>query len=139
MMDMDLQHLASSIINSVLDKTGRAANMLWLSFVKEEVVYALNVQCGFRFIKDGKIIVASGDMYRPAKAFRGKYEEFVWDVQGNNLFDENVDQLLNIEKPKCIGVFIGNFNDTVITFENGMEIQICTDSSSEEEQWRLFE
>jgi len=71
----------AKLINHDLGNLGRAADMLWLSIgnprtieinyvnntVKKREVrdYAIHFQCQWRFVKDGKILLASHDIYNP--------------------------------------------------------------------------
>ena len=49
---MKLQEYLSCLIESTLEEVGRSANMLWLAFIKDNINYALDIQCFFRFIKN---------------------------------------------------------------------------------------
>ena len=136
---MKLKDRVSCLVNSNLLKVGRSADMLWLLFEKDTIIYSLHVQCPFRFIRQGKIIIASHDMYCPSKKFNGEYETFNWDVEGANLFDENVKRYLDNYDSKCIQISISEFNDLKVVFDNSIELYLYSVSSTYEEQWRLFE
>ena len=136
---MKLQKYLSCLIGSTLKEVGRSTNMLWLSFIKDNINYALNVQCFFRFIKNDSIITTRGDMYYPANSYTGDYADFDWDIHGQNLFDERVMQIINKHRLKCMNIVIKEYNDIDFEFDDGMTLSVYSDCSIREEQWRLFE
>ena len=126
------------LIGTELIDVGRAANMVWLHFTKdEESKYALHLQCPFRFETNEGILVTSGDMYFPATSFNEEYSDYAYDVQEKNLFDEKAVMLIN-------GYYVqelitGKHNDLHIEFSGEISLNTFTNSSTNEEQWRFFQ
>lgn len=143
------------LINLPLNRIGRAANLLWLSFGVERVEksyfgdekivgeYGLHVQCSWRIVDNEKILADSQDMYIPSSAIDQSnfcWEDFQWDKPGNSLCDELFGSLINSVKPKITvrEIAADNFGGLSICLENGYTLEVFPNSSSDEESWRLL-
>lgn len=126
-----------SLENSKLIKAGRASNMAWFWFKSQNDLLVLDVQCPWRIGDENTIYLASGDMFCPCSKFQGEYEDFVWDKQGNNIFDEKIETLFS-EEWQIQEIFLSATGDLQLLFTNGKTVQIFIDNSENEEQWRFF-
>ncbi|HBT65120.1 MAG TPA: hypothetical protein DEB10_10725 [Ruminococcaceae bacterium] len=124
--------------NALLDEVGRSANMIWMIFRKNDQALALNIQCPCRFVSQNEILLSSGDIYCPNSSFNGDYEEFDWDIQGNNLFDEISNNLTKNHDFFVKSHKINQYGDLQICFTNDISIEVIMDNSANEEQWRFF-
>ena len=127
------------IIDSKLINIGRCSNMVWLWFQKNSSIFVLHLQCPWRIVDDEQICIASGDIYSPSSIFTGDFENFIWDLQGANLFDEYT-QTSFVEEEWCVNtIVVTAIGDINIHFSSGKDLQIYIDNSTDEEQWRFFE
>lgn len=127
-----------NLIKGELVDIGRCSNLVWLLFrcSRSEETWSLHLQCPCRFKKGDEILLSSGDMFVPASSIE---EELLdWDVVGNNLFDEKAVIIISTNNFTVLRYSINKIGDLNIVFENGLEFQTFTETSVEEEQWRLF-
>ena len=124
---------------------GRAAGMLWLSIgeprtievqsvngtVKKEVTdYAIHFQCQWRFVKEGKILLASHDIYNPYDKNLEWDDDWDWDVFGrekdqSSIFDVHSKRLINELLPlKIENIYYTDTYDLHIDFDK----KICFDT-----------
>lgn len=139
------------LLNQPFLRMGRAGNLLWMCFgqnitVKnkrgdEEIksTYALNIQCAWRLVKDGKILVASGDYYLPKAGINN--ENFEWDKFGANRFDEKVEGLKKLTDWEMIITEVGadEIGGLYISFDSGIKLEVFPNDSLEDEFWRFIE
>ena len=116
----------------------RACDLVCIDFgtPKGEVI-SLHIQCFFRLIKDGKILVSSDDIYRCPTSIDS--ESFAWDIPGQSIFDLNLSLYWDIitNSPVC-SVHFKKIGDLEIKFEQNMMLQIIVDTSITEEKYRIF-
>jgi hypothetical protein len=128
---------------------GRAADMLWLSFGKEITIkihdqksrvvneFALHLQCPWRFIQKGLIILANADIYDVTNDKDYDYDE--WDVLGNNRFDKAVEETMSPMLPLKVEQFCTDSKrDIKILFGQGLVFETFINASSPSENWRLI-
>lgn len=131
---------------------GRAASLCWIGFGKDVQVdlknekkrtlaeFALHIQCSFRVCKNRKIKFTNLDMYEPSEELEN-YDNFNWDVPGNNLFDINAQKLTKIFEENFVTVehvILTPQNDLTIKLSGGWEIEIFNNGCYEGEIWRFF-
>jgi hypothetical protein len=141
------------IIGQPLISIGRVADMLWIcmgetivvkNYKGEEVEkssLAIHVQSPWRItdVQNESILLAAHDVYEPKSDCKWS-EEFEWDISGNNLFDERVE-----EWNKSLGVVyvmdyeLNVYGDLEIFLSNNCIIEIFINKSSKVESWRFFE
>ena len=142
-INRSIQYL-NNLKGANLVSVGRASSLAWFLFVKENSEYALHLQTGFRVVDDKKIIFASADIFQPSEAIESSHdfswENFEWDIQGNNKYDERVDLFSEIYSYKLTvkDVFINQFGDLSIHLNNNIKIEVFV-NMSDEESWRFFE
>lgn len=130
-------------INGAKDiKIGRVADMIWIAMKGlDGKDYALHLQTFFRFCNDKEVLITDTDKYQPISENENfDWDDFDWDVQGNNLFDKwcnefNKDLLDNII---IESVEINDFGDLKICFSNSVILTVFIDTTSDDECWRLF-
>lgn len=127
---------------------GRACNMLCIpigQIVRQSTIgceltqYEIHCQCAWRIVGENKeIMVASSDLYLPPTGTKWS-ESYQWDAPGSNLFDEKILKFNSLYKSINIqAVTVIDRKDLLISFENGIQINIFADSS-EEENWRIIQ
>lgn len=138
-MKDDILEELKKIISFKLINAGRASNMVWLVFEKGSIEYSIHIQCAWRFINNNEIKIGMSDIYEPNSTIAEKdIKDFEWDVQGANLFDEKVNDLLK-ENLVVKKVEVDNFAGFKIHFDNGYILETFSDTSINDEEWRMFE
>ena len=94
-MKQQIQTALDVLIGQSLWSSGRAADLEWFEFgsrvtvkdsrgeTKQVGEYALHVQCAWRIRCNGKVVVASRDLYYPPEENEEGPADFNWDVQRN--------------------------------------------------------
>ena len=134
---MSIEEILEVIIGAKMIDIGRAANMVWIIFKKNEYEYSLHLQCPFRFEINDKVFVAQGDIYYPNSSFSGDYDDFDYDIQGGNSYDEKV--LLLKDKYYVQECFVEKFNDLRMHFSENVILRTFSNDTQDDEQWRFFE
>ncbi len=141
----------TDLIGKKIYRVGRAAAMCWIHIGKPikmmtrgemRVVgeYALHIDCPWRLLtKDSsEIVLGSADIFCPSSS-NEQDQNFVWDVQGNNLFDEKAERIFSKLSEIIIqSAEMSPINDLTLTLSNGLLLQCYVNQSSDEECWRLF-
>lgn len=146
----------SNLIGQRVNYIGRASNMLDLHFGEDVIVtdsrgekrvgtYSLHVQCPWRIINlaKRKIHLGSLDFYSPSDSLKAdenfSYNNFDWDVRGQNLFDEKAQKWFSgLEGVTVTAAKMDMFGDAKIDLSNGDRIEIFVTATDEGECWRLF-
>ena len=142
-----VREMVNILLGKRLFPPTRAANMICIHFDDDKAHrYAVHIQCAFRFTLGGKIIVGYEDLFQPNSEIGSRedfsWENFSWDVQGNNQFDEQNRKFFCEESLKDVAVKKVNVNrlgDLNIAFSNGLALEIFNNSCENEENWRFFE
>lgn len=164
--DIDLiSNKLSVLINQPLCSVSRGGGSIFIGFgelvekdcwyltedkkaaLKKQLVgkYALHIECGSRFICGDEIIIAKRDMFMPNSEIYNQpdfdWDNFNWDVKGNNYFDELAKQYLSTDSYGFIvnKITVNMFGDLKICFENKFVLELFADISGGEECWRFFE
>lgn len=139
----DANQYLKNIEGGNLVSIGRAASMGWFLFDKDNDEYALHLQTSFRVTLDEKILFAGADIFQPSEmiAVSEKFdlETFEWDVQGNNLYDENVKLFMEKYSQNLTvnDVFMNQLGDLSIQLSERVKIDVFV-NMSREECWRFF-
>ena len=145
-----------NIENKCLIKLGRAADMLWLSIgepvmiddykggTREVSEYAIHFQCQWRFVKNGKILLASHDIYNPYNKDLERDDEWNWDIFGrekekSSLFDVHSAELNELFPQKIISINYTDTHDLHISFENGISFDTFITCSRKREYYRFID
>lgn len=152
MMNSVIENCLNPLKGKYLKNIGRAANIIWLNFIDKAVekkyegnyissgLLSLHVQCPCRMMNQemGKILFASSDMYVPNSSVEWS-EEFIWDIPGNNLFDEKSHKwLLSNEKLIVDDYELSTSGDLKLKLSNGNVFEVFINTSTDDECWRLF-
>lgn len=131
-------------------RLGRSAGMLWFGFGDDvEIIvkqkpktvsrFALHVQCPWRIVDNGNVIVASSDIYYPPD---GEYHrDFEWDIQGANRFDVHAVELNRLfsDHPMMVAQVVADaYGGIEIVFDNNLRFEIFPNSSFRHEFWRFI-
>jgi hypothetical protein len=131
---------------------GRAANLFWIGFgdlisitrkgeTLETEEYALHIQCSWRITLGNKIVVASKDLYVPNSTWDGEDEDFNWDVQGNNRFDDRINNFMNDKDLIVLKIDSDDIGGLKIHLSEGYTLDVFPDGSEDDEyseHWRFF-
>lgn len=105
----------------------------------------LHVDCCFRLICGDTIILSRGDIFEPTSVMENDpdfdWDQFDWDIIGNNRFDEMVERYFTNEENDFIveDIKVSPLGDLQIDFTNGFILEVFTDISGADECWRFFE
>ncbi|MBN8550379.1 MAG: hypothetical protein J0M12_13785 [Deltaproteobacteria bacterium] len=145
-LKIQIERELESLLGKPLVGLGRAADMLWLGFGdpcqitnfkgKERSVseFALHVQSAWRFIKEGRIALASGDLYLDSVT------KFADDGRSPlSRFDSEVPLFSSREVPATVkSVAADEMGGVVLIFDSGLHFEIVVMDSAKEEKWRFF-
>lgn len=153
MSRINIYQYLDKLLNQPLCAIGRASNMLWLGIGKkikilnlkgkqvEKSEISLHVQSMWRIIDTEKkeILLASSDFYSP-RDNNTLYKDFVWDIQGRNLFDKKAPEWMEKANPVFIIDYqINSLGDLVLILSNNNRIEIYVNSSDDTESWRMLD
>lgn len=133
--------MINKLIGCKLDGASRILNLASLEFKsKESETMHLHIQCFFRIVNGGTVLVSSEDMYECRSNIDP--DDFKWDAPGQSLYDECI-----LEKCKkllyssaIISAEKNSIGDLVIRFENGLELQAFVNSTTDDcEMYRIFD
>jgi hypothetical protein len=145
-----------NIENKNLRELGRAADMLWLSIgepimiddykggTREVSEYAIHFQCQWRFVKNGKILLASHDIYNPYNKELEYDDEWDWSIFGrekekSSLFDVHSAELNRLLPFKIMSIKYNDTSDLHIDFQNGIYFDTFISCSRKREYYRFID
>jgi hypothetical protein len=101
--------------------------------------YAMHIQCAWRIVKDGRVLVASRDLYYPAGDLKDDSipEGFDWD-RDQNRRDTLLNSMFTGPGFTVRDVHLGLAGMCNIEFDEGLALEIFPDDSLTHEHWRLF-
>jgi hypothetical protein len=132
---------------------GAAGDMLWIHFgelrtvltrnggKKEVGEWALHLQCPWRFVHDGVIVLASSDFYYDAET--GDRHDF--DSDRENVFHRNamvINDFIEAQKPSVRLIEPGEAGAFEVRFDGDLKLSVMPVHSmfpQKMESWRLFE
>ena len=142
------ESISRRLINQPCIEVGKAGMTLWIAFGRtiiakigdqkreERRLYYLHIQSPWRFQEKGKIILASGDMYRCFD----KAQPFDIGNDCNSIYDHRV-KVINDKLAygvKVVDVHVAETGDITLLFENQLSFQGFIDDSTEDEYWRFI-
>lgn len=138
-----------------LVEIGRAADMLWMSIGEPFTItsrrngqkrtvsqYALHVQCPWRLLRNGKIILGSSDIYEPYNRALASGSDWNWDVFSGeqSVFNETANKLNETLLPLTIvNAAASNNGDLTITFNKETVFELIVPGSARHEYWRFID
>ncbi len=140
------------LIGKPLIDAGRASNLVWFSFGQTRLIptrtgesktvgdFSLNIQCSWRISFQGRLVVASKDIYRPKGSWQGDANKFLWDMPGMSRCDEKLDGFIKESEPKSSvsSIEADELGGVKIRFSNRTMLELFPDESEDSEHWRLF-
>jgi len=151
-----MSQLYSDMINRLnglrLNIVGAAADMLWISFGEQRTVadlrgkpkqvgeWALHLQCPWRFVRGGEVILASSDCYYDAEGV----ELLDFDSEATSMFKKNakdLNALLELSKVTVRLVLCSEAGAFELLFDDLKLTVLPTESENilDQEAWRLFQ
>lgn len=156
-----IEQRLSVLVGLPLWGMGRAADLEWFQFGGKRGVedrrgehrtvgdWTLHVQCAWRIVQAGTILVASQDLHWPAgiqtSADLDVTEEgnWAWDRSGPRRLDERtaaLRQVLDTNSPLVEAVEADAVGSLHVGFNGGYALEIFPDTTLEDmEHWRFFE
>ena len=146
----EINEILEKMVNLKVGDIGRACDLLWLGLgedidyidykgrTSKKSEYALHLQCPWRIKNaEGRIVVASYDMYEPNSTIEW-FEDFDWDIQGNNLYDEKIEIWFKEKDRFVIAYELQTDLDLIVTFDDGNSLEIFMNKTTDTEYWRFF-
>ena len=133
-----IQQALAVLVGAPMWGSGRAVNMEMFAFGQRQTAidrngaeflrgeYALHVQCAWHVVQRDRLVVASGDLYRP---FGGedRPDDFDWEVPGSNRRDVLLKQLFDQASPMVRAVKPEPTGRMVVAFEADFELAALPD------------
>ena len=148
MPDTQAINTLNSILGKPLRYIKRCSDMIDIGFgdmIKElnskgktqiKPEFAIHIQCPFRVIIEGSIVVGSEDIYIPQNTSEGSLD---LDALRSTRFDVIVESLNSYMGNECVNnVILGSLGDITIELTK-LTIQALVVGSSENEDWRFLE
>ncbi|MFD3497658.1 hypothetical protein [Streptomyces sp. NPDC058678] len=128
---------ARILTGAVVRSVGRAVDMGVVEFdgPHGETVMA-HVQCPFRIVHDGKIVLGSADMRYPQKGAGARaFDEFrtVFDARATTL-----NGILGQLRPSVEGVTVDDAGELIVSWAPAFRLVAFPDCSGAMEAWRVF-
>ena len=150
--------IEKKLLGNNLSNLGRSADMLWLSIGKPLVIelkqnkekreateYAIHFQCQWRFVKDGKILLASHDIYNLYNNSLQYDDSWDWDVFGrekeqSSIFDVRSSEFKDEFIPLRIeNIYFAETSDLHIDLDYGVRFDTFITCSARQEYYRLLD
>ncbi|MBQ7850540.1 MAG: hypothetical protein IJ343_12500 [Clostridia bacterium] len=150
MMEIALvQNRLNGLIRQSVKEARRQADMLCLTFGESQTT--LRIQCYYRLMENGSVLLARNDVYQPAEAMWQHWEglgyphdyipeDFHSDEPGANRLDECLDRLnADLSGLTVKAVMLNHLGDLTLCFTCGATLNVMIDTSGGEECWRLID
>lgn len=143
-----VQTRLNALVGQSLTQAGRVADMLALQFGGQ---LSLRIQCYYRMMEQGSVLLARNDVYQPAEAMWQQWEamgyehdyipeDFHSDEPGANRLDECLERLnADLSGLTVKTVMLNHLGDLTLCFNCGATLNVLTDTSGGEECWRLMD
>ncbi|MDX3729753.1 hypothetical protein [Streptomyces caniscabiei] len=135
--EIQLDEITRILTGTVVRSVGRAADMGVVEFdgLQGETVM-IHMQCPFRIVRNGRILVGSRDMrYAQKGAGPQAFDEFrmIYDAQTTTL-----NGALGQLRPSVDGVTVGEAGELTVSWEQCFRLEVFPDCSGKIEAWRAF-
>ncbi|MER7900350.1 hypothetical protein ABTX62_30670 [Streptomyces sp. NPDC096046] len=135
--EIQLDEITRILTGTVVRSVGRAADMGVVEFdgLQGETVM-IHMQCPFRIVRSGRILVGSKDMrYAQKGAGPQAFDEFrmIYDAQATTL-----NRVLGQLRPRVDGVTVGAAGELTVSWEQAFRLEVFPDCSGTIEAWRAF-
>ena len=151
MSEQAIQEALSALVGVPLWGSGRAVDMEMFALGQKQTAidrngaeisrgeYALHVQCAWHIVRRDRLVVASGDVFRPFDVDANGTGDFDWEVPGSNRRDVLLQQLFDQASPLVRAVEPEPTGRMVVGFEGDLQLAVFPDRSEEGiEFWRLL-
>ncbi len=147
-----VQQRLNTLMRKPLQQVTRQREMLLFTFGEvgnPQQAVTLCVQCYFRLMEAGRILMASGDLYQPSEEMWQTWEQmgmepdripedFRPDEPGVNRVDEYLLTLNeDLEGLDVRGAMLSQTGDLTLLFSSGATLQMMVDTAGGEECWRI--
>lgn len=144
-----VQGRLNALINLTVSSVYRQTDMLCLSF--GEGACTLRIQCYYRLMEQGGVLMARNDVYQPSEAMWAQWEaigyehdyipeDFHSDEPGANRLDECLARLnADLSGLRVKTALLNHLGDLTLCFACGATLNVLTDTSGGEECWRLMD
>lgn len=149
-----VQQRLTTLMHQPLQSVTRQREMLLFTFgdpSAPQQAVILRVQCFCRLMEEGRILMATSDMYQPSEEMWKLWEQmglepdqipedFRPDAPGVNRLDDYL-QTLNgdLDALDVRGAMLGHTGDLTLLFASGATLQLMVDTAGGEECWRLMD
>ena len=112
---------------------------------EESPEYRIHFQCQWRFVKEGKILLASHDIYNPYDDSLEYDENWDWGIFGrekaqSSVFDVRSEEFINEFLPLRIGkIYFIDIYDLHIDFDKGVHFDTFITCSTKREYYRILD
>lgn len=135
--DVRADEIAGILTGAVVRSVGRAADMGVVEFdgPRGETVM-VHLQCPFRIVQDGTILLGSADMRHAQKGAGPRaFDEFrmIYDARAAKL-----SAILGELRPSVVGVGVGEAGELTVTWEPAFRLVAFPDCSGQIEAWRVL-
>jgi hypothetical protein len=131
--------------------SGRAVNMQMFQFGQRQPAidrhgaeyfrgeYALHVQCAWHIVQRERLVVGSGDLYRPFNGDLVGLDDFDWEVPGSNRRDVVLKQLFDQASLTVRASRLERTGRMFVAFDGDFELAVFPDRTDEGvEFWRFL-
>ncbi len=144
-----VQQRLTGLLHQPLHSVSRQKEMILFTF--GEQLITLRVQCFYRLMENGRILMASSDMYQPSEEMWKLWEQmglpqdhipedFRPDEPGVNRLDAYLETLnADLDGLEVNGAMLGHTGDLTLLFASGATLQVMVDTAGGEECWRLMD
>jgi len=112
---------------------------------EESPEYRIHFQCQWRFVKEGKILLASHDIYNPYDSNLKYDDNWDWDIFGreksqSSVFDVRSEEFIDEFLPLKIGnIYFEDTCDLHIDFDKGVYFDTFITCSTKREYYRFLD
>ena len=144
-----VQKRLTALMHQPLHTVSRQREMLLFSFGEQGST--LRIQCFCRLMEEGRILMASSDMYQPSEEMWKLWEQmglepdhipedFRPDAPGVNRLDDYLNTLnSDLDGLEVCSAMLGHTGDLTLVFTSGATLQVIVDTAGGEECWRLMD
>ena len=126
---------------------GRVADMVWIIFGGSEDTsccmdtrgnkeYSLHIQCTFRLLKNGEILLGNTDIYC---AGEGESEIISSYTAGMSLFDQRAKYFNSLLPLTVTGINVAENGDIRISLQDSFLLEVLVAGAMPREFWRVFQ
>lgn len=143
-----VQSRLNQLVKGEVSHVVRQSDMLLITFGS---TVTLRIQCYYRLMENGSILLARNDVYQPSEAMWQHWEglgyehdyipeDFHSDEPGCNRLDECLERLNgDLSGLTVKAVMLNHLGDLTLCFTGGETLNVMIDTTGGEECWRLID